>query len=576
MNTRQSRGGTARALLLTLLLLAPPSGVSAAGLWVYPPVKDKDGTTHSESRHFKVRVRVNKPGSSWTEVYAMRTVSKAAQPSQSSKGYFEHLGGWTHTYVNFETDTDDGVVVEITDRNGYAISEAAVHPARHGTLKKGLSGAIEVTLPKACMVAVDVHGQMDKQDTGVGYKGDPIHTISIFANPPLAGKPAEASGSGVRYVKPGQKPDLTGNWTTLYFQPGVHDVGLAFPLRANCNYYIPGDAIVYGTFNSDPRTAAQKAADAVKTIKPAAACSNIRIFGHGTLSGAKLTHPMHLPGVSRSDDNLYNPIRVDRSSVTESGAANVHVEGITVADSANHSVQIRNYKRDASGECSVKWTKVFTWRVNGDGIGPWANTRVEDCFIRTQDDSMYVAGLGIQRCVLWNDANGSSFMMGKMPDVSEGAVVVQDCDVIYSRRAIGGPGGRVFSIRGDDDAPATANVTIKNINIEDPRPTYPPFFLCMALPDRYLDQDKDGKYIPHQSRDGNLSGITFENIKIAAPSVLKDEKQWIWGHEGSSITKLQFKNVTIKDNPDPKKPARLMTKGDFSTQFVDDWTISEK
>jgi hypothetical protein len=36
----------------------------------------------------------------------------------------------------------------------------------------------------------------------------------------------------------------------------------------------------------------------------------------------------------------------------------------------------------------VKWTKIFTWRANGDGINPFGNTLIEDCFLRTQDDSL--------------------------------------------------------------------------------------------------------------------------------------------------------------------------------------------
>ncbi len=547
-------------LLLSGLLLAPLSVAHADGLTVYPPVRDADGSTHCESRQYKVRVREDRPGSPWKDVYAMRTVCKTAKPGEGSKGYFAHLAGWSHTYVNFESTTD--VVVEISDAVGYKIATAAVHPKAKGSASVDKFGRAYVKLKKDSLVAVDIDGRMDNQDTGVGYKGEPIHTISIFANPPLVGKPAAVGGTGVRYVKPGQKPDLSGDWTTLYFLPGVHDIGLAFPLRADRNYYIPGDAVVYGTFNSDPRTGAKKKEDEKNAITKEAACSNIRIFGHGTLSGARLTHPMYIPGVSRDDDNLYNPIRVDRPSNKQGGAAKVDVEGITVVDSANHSVQIRNYKREARSECSVRWTKVFTWRENGDGIGPWANTKVEDCFIRTQDDSMYVAGLGISRCVLWNDANGSSFMMAKLPDFeNEGAVLVEGCDVIYSRRAIYGPGGRVFSIRGDGDAGAKASVTFRNINIEDPRPTFQQFFLCMEVPQKYSSTVR-------KSKPGDLSGIVFENVTIAGPSVL-GEPQLLWGHADSVINNLTFKNVTVVDDPKKKTPPRTMKQSDFETnEFV--------
>ena len=54
---------------------------------------------------------------------------------------------------------------------------------------------------------------------------------------------------------------------------------------------------------------------------------------------------------------------------------------------------------DESRPTLTRWLKIFTWRANGDGINPFANGLIEDCFIRTQDDSTYVNGQGIRRVV---------------------------------------------------------------------------------------------------------------------------------------------------------------------------------
>jgi len=48
-----------------------------------------------------------------------------------------------------------------------------------------------ITLDKPCLVAVDIDGQMDGQDTGKGYKGPPIHTDLPLCQP-AAGRKAEA------------------------------------------------------------------------------------------------------------------------------------------------------------------------------------------------------------------------------------------------------------------------------------------------------------------------------------------------------------------------------------------------
>ena len=495
--------------LFTTLLLAFQSGLHADDLVVYPPVP---GLAASE--HYKVRVRPARDGSEWQNAFACETICKTVE--KKTDAYFDTLAGWTHTYVNFETD--GAVEIEIARADGQPIRTAAVHPKRKASACEVKDGKVLVRLDKPCLVAVDIDGQMDGQDTGKGYKGPPIHTISIFANPPVIGKP-KPGDPGVLTVKPGDVPPSDGPWTTLYFLPGVHEVGLAFPLRANRQYYIPGDAMVYGTLSN------RKWGDA----------KNIRIFGLGTLSGARLKHPEYVkPAISEKDHGLYRPIEIV-------GTTDTRVEGITIADSATHSLMLVN-PYSAGHPNEVKWTKIFTWRANGDGINPFGNTLIEDCFIRTQDDSLYANGLGIRRTVLWNDANGSSFVLSSLSKLDGRKLIVEDCDVIYARaKWHHWSGGRVFNMRGEGDGPGGSGVIFRNINIEDPRPTLQQFFICNNVPPPYAkDGDKRGT--------GDLSGILFQNISIAAPSVL-GEPQMLWGLAEARIRNLTFENLTLAGKP---------------------------
>ena len=82
--------------------------------------------------------------------------------------------------------------------------------------------------------------------------------------------------------------------------------------------------------------------------------------------------------------------------------------------------QIFHFEYESSGTVSykadhpddvIRWVKIFTWRSNGDGVGSSGNQVVEDCFVRTQDDSSYVGGRGMRRVVFWQDWNGSTFVM---------------------------------------------------------------------------------------------------------------------------------------------------------------------
>ncbi len=491
--------------IFLVLHVSSAAAAFAEGLVVYPPVS---GLAASE--HYRVRVRSAAAGSDWQTAFVWETACKTIE--KKTDGYFDTLAGWTHAYVNFETA--GAVEIEIARVDGRPIRTAAVHPRRKASACSVVDGKAFVRLDQPCLVAVDIDGRMDTQDTGKGYKGPPLHTISLFANPPLVGKP-KPEDPGVQAVKPGETPPTDGPWTTLYFLPGVHDVGLAFPLRANRQYYIPGDALVYGTLSN------QKWGDG----------HHIRIFGLGTLSGARLKHPKYVePAISEDEHKRYRPIEVV-------GTTDTRVEGITIADSANHSLMlIHPYKLGHPNE--VRWTKIFTWRANGDGINPFGNTLIEDCFLRTQDDSLYVNGLGIRRTVLWNDANGSSFVLSSVPQLAGRPLVVEDCDVIYSRaKWHHWSGGRVFNMRGEGAGAGGVGVIFRNINIEDPRPTLQQFFLCMTVPKPYSNDGKPGAA-------GDLSGIRFQNISLAAPSVL-GEPQILWGQADARIRNLRFENLTV-------------------------------
>ena len=488
-------------LLLAIFCFTLHSASAVAGsLLVYPPVPGLE-----VSAHYQVRVRPSGDGTAWQSAFAWLTECK------DEEAYFDTLKGWTHTYVNFETSGP--VEIKISRVNGQPIRNAAVHPKRHASNCSVKDGKALVKLGKPCLVAVDIDGQMDGQDTGKGYTGPPLHTISLFANPPLAGKPT-LHDPGVLAVKPGEKPPADGDWRMLYFLPGVHDIGAAFPVHANRQYYIPGDAMVYGSFHNAEWPDGH----------------HIRHFGHGTLSGARLKHASALGKLFGGSS------KASRKPIEIFGASDTQVEGLTIADSASHSVMLINGFKEGHPN-DVRWTKIFTWRANGDGINPFGNTRIEDCFIRTQDDSLYANGLGIRRVVLWNDANGSSFVLSALPDHK---LIVEDCDVIYSRaKWHHWSGGRVFNMRGEGEGPAGAGVIFRNIHISDPRPTLQQFFICMAMPKPY-GEDQRGP--------GDLSSILFQNISITAPSVI-GEPQLLWGQKNAHIRDLTFENLTLGGKP---------------------------
>lgn len=461
------------------------------------------------SNKYSVRVCAASDNLSWHPAFVMQTIC------MTGDRYFAALANWSHSYVNFEMSVP--VVVEITSLTG-PINSAVVHPARKSGGVRIVNDKAYVTLNDPCNVHVDINGQMDDNDTGYlksrgkAWDKAPIHTLSIHANPELAGKPS-LTDPNCFYVAPGTTPPTTGAWTTLYFLPGVHNIGVGYLLQKNHQYYIPGDAFVTGAFYSGAWGNG----------------TNIRIFGHGTLSMAGIPHPEHAipePTVP------HNPIII-------SGAFNTSVEGITIADPAYHALQMPT-SYDPKTYTLSNWVKIFGWRGNGDGINPFGNGRISNCFIRTQDDSSYVQGAGMNDNVFWNDANGSTFVFNSVSAVTNPRLLIENCDVIYSRAAwINWSGGRVFNMRGENGGAGGTGIEFRNINISDPRPTMQTFFLCMETFSPYDNT-------PQSRTPGHLSGVKFTNVSIAARNP-NNEPETLWGSSSgvASIQNLKFDNLQV-------------------------------
>lgn len=468
---------------------------------------DIPGLTPSD--RYKLRIRTLGSKQEWRKPFACITTCKKGIKGENS--YFPHLSGWTNTYINFEMNAP--VEIEISKVNGMPITKASAHPAHKAKECMIRDGKAYVTIDKPCQIAIDIDGQMDDQDTGKGYKGPPIHTLTIFANPFLKNRPS-LNDPSVYTVKPGEKAPSDGDWKTLYFLPGVHRIGVGFPVHANRSYYLPGDAIVYGTMSNHGKWDDGH---------------DIKIFGYGILSGAELTHPSYT-SPPQENPELHNPIHIV-------GAANTSVEGITVEDSAHHSIMLVSGFQ-AEKPTIIQWAKIFTWRANGDGINPFDNGLIEDCFIRTQDDATYVNGRGIRRVTTWNDYNGSTFVLSALPNRK---IIVEDCDVIYARSGWEKwAGGRLFNMRGEGKGDCGAGVIFQNIRVTDPRPTLQHFMIAMQGVQPYSDPNQ------RMRGAGNLSGVLFKDITITAPSIL-GEPDVLWGEQNAQITHLTFDNVTIGD-----------------------------
>jgi len=497
----------------TLILYGSPKTISVSSTKEFKKGNDTlivyvdvPGLTSSDK--YTIRVRSAATKNKWVAVFAHYTYNRAAELGGKSVPminngnkllsttvyhYQKFTSGWSHTYGNIEMSPNSPVEVEISAKNGFEIGgkdfyKAAAHPSQR-VLKQPIveKGKIYFTIDKPAQIVIDINGQMDDFNKALDDKSPNqdyvAHTVSLFANPVMQ-KPSIGE-RGVFVVEPGTQPTTDpSKYTTLYFKPGVHDIGRNFKVYPGKKYFIPGDAIVYGSFNNL----------GLPSVGGLQSGENIKIFGLGTISGARIQHPSY--------ENEADVNGKEYKTITIDNAMNTEVQGVCIVDPANHSVNLNSWggRPDRTQKVTfARWVKVISWRANGDGIGSAAV--VEDCFIRTADDCSYVKG-DRRRCTFWKDANAAVFHMAGI--YTDFPIVIEDCDVIYNRTR-GVLVGGVFVQRAEGEAKQrTVNVTVRNFRISDPRSNMPTFNLY----------SKDGR-----GTGSSFSGITFQNVTISHPIV---------------------------------------------------------
>lgn len=502
--------------------------------------------------YYKIRVRSNASKNEWKDCFGLVTRSLY---TESNENYFSHLEGWTHTYANIEMNST--VEVEIAKADGSPITKAAVHPTGKSSIVTITDGKAYFTMDQPALIAVDINGQMDDNDTGrdpsgQAYDGPPVHAVSLFAHP-MFNKP-DSTSSDVKVIHPGEAPPADpATFKTLYFAPGVHNIGKDYQVHKNRSYYIPGDAIVYGTFGNHEADNGM----------------NIHIFGLGTISGDSLKHPEFDPDFPGYPDADADPINGRPwKSISIIDSEYTHVEGVCIANPAFHALSLPTSIRGPK-VTTVRWSKVISWRGNGDGFG---NPHiVEDCFLRTQDDSFYVKG-DRRRCVIWNDANGAAFVMSSIPDYFP--IVIEDCDIIYARASWHmWSGGRVFSGRPiSGEGNKQVNVLFRDIRIEDKRPTLQIFYVLSK-------NDISSALIgtPNETTGSSWSGIKFQNITSAGKSVV-GHPEIFHGCAESPYSDWTFDNFVIDGKlftslDDFAEVNEYVTDITFNPGIIDDATL---
>ena len=483
------------------------------------------------SDHYRCRVGL-KGDEKTHEAFVLQIRS---HPSDSKNGYFANTSNWTASFINVEF-SGAPLWVEISRVSGKPVSKAKVRPEGKTEPAIVRGGKVYLTIDRPMNVSVDIDGQMEDNYTGMGYRGGPVHNMLVFANPVIKDRP-DPRGAGIHMVEPGSAVPRNGSWKTLCFLPGVHEIGLRFPVRSGQTIYIPGDAVVHGTIHvAGDRRAAR----------------DIRIYGYGVLSGEKIpyTGRMGLPKEDRAGGRPLN-----------GAAANSRFEGITLLDPSYHAVHV--WGADPQAPNTFENLKILGWRANGDGINAFSFSRIRNCFIRTSDDSFYL-GRDVHICdtVIWNDSNGASIRLCGAPNRGDETSSFTNINVIYHRAYWHyWTGGRVISFRHAGPGATIRNVVVRDVVIEDPHPAFPPFYFTM---DKSLaGGDKQV-----------MENILIQNVVQRHPAVdgRLDHRR---GKPQNTMMGLNednpFSNITFKNCRYMGKAIRSFSDGGFKTnEFVRD------
>ncbi|MFK7888279.1 MAG: carbohydrate-binding protein, partial [Gammaproteobacteria bacterium] len=563
---------------------------AGAGINVYPPVAGLEESP-------KYRFRVREAGSShWQSPFAWFTdLPKFDPANENERGYYtSFIGGWSHTYTNFEMGADTPIEVEISalPGSGIDINSALVYPADRAQVAI-VDGRAIVSLDNPALIAVDINGELSGSNapraTEFGWNDEAfpfrtkvdgpdvgMHSVTIFANPYILDKP-NPDDPNVFVVEPGTLPPVDGPWDTLYFKPGVHHLGTGqnnewllgdqHLLQSYTDYYIPGDAIVYGNLNDDDDAAVSRF---------------IRVFGHGSLSGNRIAHPDHYPHETIAG-NATNKFRM----LDVRNARNSVYEGVTVVDQPHHGVYLNGRLLNAT-ENYIKWVKIIGWRVNNDGVSAEGNGHILDSFVRTQDDGTYVRGMKIARTSYWSDVNGTSlrtsFITGdRGEDYPAGLpqqLVVEDIDILFARGVFGGRARDSFSVIGTPggfsnatlppDSPYRVNgetqntgqhVVFRNITFSDPNPHR--YLIGFSGLDSFGPGPEDDQY-----KMDDWAGVRFENISVASTPNFELPNRLV-GSQFGGIRDFVLDNVTIAGEAvDQDYVDNLFVTNEFTSNFI--------
>ena len=262
-------------------------------------------------------------------------------------------------------------------------------------------GDLELIFVKQCQIALDINEDYE-------------NPLMLFANPMPEGRPdLNTNVINVATLKTGEKIPLSakGN-NTIYFPPGLYnlvedfdikDLREGLKLNSGDTVFIEGGAYVIGSFTSTSDT------------------KDIKILGRGVVSGLGQPYSKSKEALNGATFNF----NIHKQPLVYLEGHEHEVEGLTFTDPTHFNVLTR-------GKTYVHNIKAFGWTFCTDGVGVGANSLVENCFFKVNDDSIkaYYDNALFQDCVIWQQVNGAAIQLGWGFNEEHKNITVRNIEII--------------------------------------------------------------------------------------------------------------------------------------------------
>ena len=367
------------------------------------------------------------------------------------------------------------------------------------------------------------------QKLGIVLNNDYLNPLFLFADAPEQGVP-DKNAIGTLIIKEGDNcDDLTEKVkkaSVVWFEPGVHHIGVAFQIYENQTIYLEGGSYLLGTIhgymapNVTIRGRGILAGDAISR-KAVLALKRETGFSKRIVERMRY-HAINM--LSTQNDSSWNAF----ANYPGSGCDNLTIEGITIASPRQFFIRATGVPMTIY---NVKM--VGSWPYNTDGfsgIGQ-ANTTVFDCFFHCNDDAIYVTpnNCHVHHCNFWQGNNGCVFQFawGSAPK-TQGGGFIHDCNILHVGHVEEANNRMVFGSRkkGPGDI---ENIHFKNINIEGP---------VWSL--IRLETNGGGDL-------GSFRNITFENINVTGPVMHKSTVISSKDKNDNETSTSWIENITLKN-----------------------------